>query len=225
MNKILNTTAIPVSLGWNCHVALFLQDLGDMEKTRYERQVFDWFGCHMWSVCEMLENDFAYLTNRSMIVPRDRLEDKILIILSHTKYDLRFLHEFKNQYNITDTQWTEFETKYARRIQRFKELCASKKPLLFFRLEEDQYNRIQYPEFKKEHNEKYYVERFADIMKEQGVPFQIIFFTTSFQRGYDSERNILYVQFGKANLKVEIGADQMMDILKANLPLIRQFIK
>ena len=225
MNKILNTTAIPVSLGWNCHVALFLQDLGDMEKTRYERQVFDWFGSHMWSVCEMLENDFAYLTNRSMIVPRDRLEDKILIILSHTKYDLRFLHEFKNQYNITDAEWTEFESKYARRIQRFKELCASKKPLLFFRLEEDQYNRIQYPEFKKEHNEKYYVERFADSMKQKGVNFQIIYFTTSFARGYDKERNILYVQFGKANPKVEIGANQMMDILKANLPLIRQFIK
>ena len=225
MNKLLNTKAIPVSLGWNCHVALFLQDLGDMEKTRYERHVFDWFGCHMWSICELLENDFAYLTNRTMIVPRDRLENKIFIILSHTKYDIRFLHEFKNDYQITDEQWSEFESKYARRIQRFKSLCASKRPLLFFRLEEDQYNRIQYPEFKKEQNEKYYVERFADYMKEKGVPFQIIYFTTSFQRGYDKERNILYVQFGKANPKVEIGADEMMNILKANLPLIRQFIK
>ena len=225
MNKLLNTKAIPVSLGWNCHVALFLQDLGDMEKTRYERHVFDWFGCHMWSICELLENDFAYLTNRTMIVPRDRLENKIFIILSHTKYDIRFLHEFKNDYQITDEQWSEFESKYARRIQRFKSLCASKQPLLFFRLEEDQYNRIQYPEFKKEQNEKYYIERFAEYMKEKGVSFQIIYFTTSFPRGYDKERNILYVQFGKANPKVEIGADEMMNILKANLPLIRQFIK
>ena len=225
MNKILNTNAIPVSLGWNCHVALFLQDLGDMEKTRYERNVFDWFGNHMWSVCELIENDFADLTNRNMIVPRDRLEDKIWIILSHTKYDLRFLHEFKDTYSISDAEWVEFENKYARRIQRFKTLCASKKPLLFFRLEYDKYNRIQYPEFKKPHDEKYYVERFADLMKERGVNFQIIYFTTSFPRGYDKERNILYVQFGKANPKVEIGANQMMDIFKANLPLIRQFIK
>ena len=225
MNKVLNTNALPISLGWNCHVALFIQDLGDMEKTRYERQVFDWFGSHMWSICELLENDFDSLTDRSMIVPRDRMEDKTLIILSHTKYDLRFLHEFKDTYKISDAEWSEFETKYARRIQRFKQLLTSKRPLLFFRLEEDKYNRIVYPEFKKEYNEKYYVEHFADCMKEIGVNFQIIFFTTSFTRGYDKERNILYVQFGKANPKVDIGANQMMDIFKANLPLIRQFIK
>ena len=88
--------AIPVSLGWNCHVALYIQDLGDMERRRHERYVFDWFGSPMWSICELIDMDFEGMTDRTKIIPRRRYTDNFKEILSHTEYELRFLHEFKD---------------------------------------------------------------------------------------------------------------------------------
>jgi len=228
MNSLLaQPNTLPISLGWHCHVALFIQDLGDMERIRYERNLFDWMGIPMWAICELLDRSFAGLTDRLRIENRKRFSEKPDLILSHLDYDIRFLHEFKPGV-ITDDEWILFEQKYQRRIQRFQKTLefssAMQKKLLFFRVEYDNYKKIMYPEFVKEHDEKYYVERFADMMKERGVKFQIIFFTWSFPRGYDSSRNILYIQFKKAKPDVDIGANELMTIVQGNIEFIRSYL-
>ena len=236
MNTLLQQpNVVPISLGWNCHVALFIQDLGDLERKFHERQIFDWFGAPMWSICELVDRNFAGLTDRSRLVQRKRYTEKDTTMLSHLDYDLRFLPEFsskekdteKEKGKETEEDWAKFQEKYERRIERFQNTllfsAETKTKLLFFRLEQDIHKRIIYPEFllPKEHDEKFFVERFADQMKERGVVFQIVFFTCSFPKGHDTERNIVYVPFGKKNADVSIGTDEMLQILKANLPYVR----
>jgi hypothetical protein len=238
MNTLLHQpNVVPISLGWNCHVALFLQDLGDLERKFHERQIFDWFGAPMWSICELMDRNFAGLTDHSRLVQRKRYTEKDDTILSHLDYDLRFLHEFDDkgkkkgkgkdkEPGISSEDWAKFQEKYARRIERFQTTLQrsadTKTKLLFFRLEQDLHKRIIYPEFTlpKEHDEKFFVERFADQMKARGVVFQILFFSCSFPKAHDTERNIIYVPFGKQTPDVAIGADEMMQILKANLPFV-----
>jgi hypothetical protein len=181
-----------------------------------------------------MDRNFAGLTDRSRLVQRKRYTEKDDTILSHLDYDLRFLHEFSKkekgsedkEHEISEEEWAKFQEKYARRVERFQTIvhgsAETKTKLLFFRLEQDLHNRIIYPEFAlpKEHDEKFFVERFADQLKQRGVVFQILFFTCSFPKGHDTERNIIYVPFGKKNKDVAIGADEMMQILKANLPFV-----
>jgi hypothetical protein len=233
MNTLLHQPhAIPVSLGWHCHVALFLQDLGDLEKKRLERNVFDWFGIPMWSICDLVDRSFANLTTREFLKMRPRFTKKKDEILSHLTYDIRFLHEFKTgPESVSNEEWAEFEDKYKRRVERFQAMLQfskdTGKKLLFVRMEQDLHEKIVYSEFEKpkEHDELYYVKRFADQMKERGVKFQILFFTSSFPGGYDPEHNLLSLRYTNAKPEVSVGADQMMMILKANLPLVQRCLR
>jgi hypothetical protein len=231
MNSLLyQPSAIPISLGWHCHVALFIQDLGDIDKIRYDRNVFDWFGIPMWSICELIEKGFADLTSRTLLEERKRYTTKKDKILSHLTYDIRFLHEFKPG-PVSTEDWRVFEEKYTRRVERFYQTLKFSKDtgrkLLFFRVQQDLHNKIIYPEFPKqtEQNELFYVKKFADQLKAEGVIFQIVFFTESFPMGYDAEHNIVSVQYKKANPDVQIGADQLMAILKANLPFVQRCLR
>ena len=207
MNK-LKPHVTPISLGWNCHVALFIQELGDSEHKFYERQVFDWLGIPMWSINRLIENNFDKLLDKDLIIPRKRYTYKNDKIYSHTLYDIRFLHDFaKNMSN-----YTEFQEKYNRRIERFWNILNSGQELLFFRLEQDHYNRIQYEEFKQEEDEKAHLEKFADTLRNKNVKYTIIYFTTSSPKYFDKERRIIYVQFAKKDPKIEIGVDQIKAI-------------
>ena len=217
--------AIPVSLGWSCHMALYIQELGDMERRRHERHVFDWFGSPMWSICELIDLNFEGMTDRTKIVRRRRYMDNFKEILSHTDYELRFLHDFKDENNITDDDWHQFEEKYARRIQRFRDLLRmakqTNKKLIFFRLEQVFHRRIQY--INRFENETFYVNYFADQMRAKGIRFQIIYLTTTVPTQY--KNNVIYVQFGKKAPDMEVSFNQIQDIVKANLPYIREALK
>jgi len=226
MNALLGQPdAIPVSLGWSCHMALYIQELGDMERRRHERHVFDWFGSPMWSICELIDLDFEGMTDRTKIIPRRRYMDNFKEILSHTEYELRFLHEFKDHTTITDDEWTQFEEKYARRAQRFRNLLTMAKQtnrkIIFFRLEQVYYRRIQY--INRFENEDFYVNYFADQMRQKGIRFQIIYLTTTPVRTY--RNNIIYVPFAKDKPDTDIGFNQIQEIVKANLPYIREALR
>jgi len=231
MNSLLyQPNTIPISLGWHCHVALFIQDLGDIDKIRHERNVFDWFGIPMWSLCELMDRGFADLTTRSLLEERKRFTTKEDKILSHLTYDIRFLHEFKPG-PVSTEDWRAFEEKYKRRVERFQKILhfskETGKKLLFFRVQQELHKKIIYPEFtkQKEHDELFYVKRFAEQVKIIGATFQILFFTESFPTGYDKEHGLISIQFKKATPDVSIGADQLMSILKANLPFVQRCLR
>lgn len=58
-------------------------------------------------------------------------------------------------------------------------------------------HRINYPEFERPHDEKFYVEHFAELMKQKKIPFTTLFLTRSSSKGFDEERNICSIQFQK----------------------------
>jgi len=226
MNTLLGQPdAIPVGLGWNCHMALYIQELGDLERRHHERHVFDWFGLPMWSICELIDLDFEGMTDRTKIIPRRRYVENFKEILSHTEYEIRFLHEFKNDKNITDEEWDAFEVKYARRIQRFRDLLTMAKntnrKIIFFRLEQIFHNRIQY--INRFENEDFYVNYFAEQMRQRGIRFQIIFLNTIPMKGL--KNNIIYVPFTKIKPDTEVGFNQIQEIMKGNLPFIREALR
>jgi hypothetical protein len=165
----------------------------------------------MWSIHKLIENNFDKFLEKSLIIPRKRYTNKSDLIYSHTLYDVRFLHDFSK--NLTNEQYSEFQERYRRRIERFQTLLDSRRELLFFRLEQNHHKRIQYEEFQEYiGDEKVYLEKFAETMINKKVNYTIIYFTTSTPRHVDKEKRIIYVQFGKKNLDIEIGLDELKAI-------------
>lgn len=219
MQAFFGTRSIPISLGYNCHVKVFIDRIGELENRAYLHQPFDWLGSPMWSICEAVESDFSGFMDKTAIAPRRRFEDKPSVLLTHSTYNFCFLHDFGKTPQMTDASWNTVSEKYVRRIERWNTTLA-KNELLFIRLETDTANRIEYPEFRREGDEKHYVERFADFMKSKGISFKILFLTTTYPKGYDNERNICYVQFAKKRESDIIGADQIEQIVRANRAFI-----
>jgi hypothetical protein len=212
---------IPISLGYNCHVKVYIDRIGESIERAYFHQPFDWIGTPMWAICEAIETDFSGFCDRSLITLRKRFADKPDEFLTHSQYIFSYIHDFgKNIHSISEEKWKAVSEKYQRRIERWKTTLQSGKPLLFIRLETDQANRIEYPEFEREHDEKFYVEKFADLMKTASIPFTLLFLSTSYPQAYDKERNICTIQFKKVQATHIIGADSIEKILQMNMTFI-----
>lgn len=217
-----NPNIIPISLGYNCHVKVFIDRIGETQNRIYLHQPFDWLGSPMWAICKAIETNFSGFTDRSLIQLRKRFSDKSDEFLTHSEYNFSFVHDFgKNGKTISDEKWIEVSEKYQRRIERWKSILEKGSSLLFIRLETDKANRIEYPEFKQEKDEKYYVEKFADSMKANHVNSKILFLSTSYPTEYDKERNICTIQFKKKRDTDIVGADQIDQILQMNSAFIR----
>lgn len=215
-----------ISLGYNCHVKVFIDRIGESEKKDYLHQPFDWISSPMWSIYEVVKSDFSGFTERALLSPRKRFADKPDEYITHKTYNLCFIHEFgKDVRNIPESKWTEVLDKYTRRIERWNTTLKKGVPLFFIRLEPDTSNRIAYPEFERPGNEKYYIEQFADLMKSKGVECTILFLSTSFPKGYDKDRRICTVQFTKKCPTDIIGADQIQQILRMNGDFIRSCMR
>jgi len=228
MNNVFQQPdAIPVSLGSNCYVAMMIEEWGKADNVWYERQVFDWLGSSMWAICDLMDADFADLTRRTMIVPRQRYMYKPDKLLSHLRYNVVFQHEFTDNTPPTDEAWAKFEEKYARRIQRFRLLldrsAKTGKKLFFVRLEKATHARIHYPEFDQEHDETFFLEYFAEQMRQRGVNFHILYLTTSAPTDY--KNNIIYVHYTLNTAKYSTGLEQLRDVVYDNIQFIRECLK
>lgn len=179
----------------------------------------------MWSICEAVEADFSGFIDKCYISLRKRFSDKPDQYLTHSLYNFCFLHDFgKNVRNVSDQKWAEVVEKYERRIGRWNTTLGKKEPILFIRLETDTANRIKYPEFERDGDEKYYVERFADLMKAKGIQYTVLFLSTSHTKQYDVDRHICTVHFVKKRPADIIGADQIQQIVTSNLDFIHACI-
>jgi hypothetical protein len=210
----------PISLGFNCHVKVFIEQLGEKDRIPYLRQPFDWLGTPMWSICDMVASDFKDLANREYIVLRRRFVEKDTKYLTNTIYNAAFVHDYgKDISNVSDEKWKQVEEDYSRRIKRWNATLTCGKPILFLRLEEDAVERVDYPGSIREHPEYYYVESFAKLMKEKGVPFVILYLTTSTEMRWDRDLHICSIQF-KKEPSVIVSAAAIERILNANKPFV-----
>lgn len=222
MNKLFGLpNAYPVSLGYNCHVKVLIDRIGEMERKGFPRLPFDWLGTPMYSICDVLEKDFEDFTNDSLFILNRRKKHLETEYLTNTKYDFCFVHDYgKDLKQIPKEKIDKTTEDYERRIKRWKdEIIDSGKQILFFRLEQLNEERTKYLRDEPEH---FYLERFCQWMKEKGVKFHMIWFSqTATERLYNKESHIITIPFRMKDIKITISADHLEPILKSNLPFIK----
>jgi hypothetical protein len=205
MDTLIKTHDKVISLGYNCFIKKFIQDNGISQETH----LFDWIGTSMWSINLLLESDFKDFLRSSEYHRIKTLEtgDKIY---THKKYYLRFPHDFHTK-KTKGHNWPwqpiptpkesfsmhfpAFAESYNRRIKRFKEVIGSNQNLLFMRLEEDQTNRIVYPEYQR-HFEKTEMDemiKFSQLIRGMNLNlrFMIVLISKQYENSYDKENHIL----------------------------------
>ncbi len=226
MNFFGRTDLYPISLGFNCHVTVFIERLGDKDHRFYERQPFDWIGTPMWSITELISNSFADLCKRECIELRQRFVKQPSAFLTNTKYNVAFVHDYgKNPTSISTEKWNEVQMKYDRRISRWNATLASRRPLLFIRLEESPLERVKYPDSTREQDEFHYVKVFSKQMQEKKVKFVVLYLSTTLPTQFDAEYSICVISFKKTSPDVIVSGDHIFAILKANHAFIQKTLR
>lgn len=100
-----------ISLGINCQVAYQLRIHG----LRYEAYPFDWIICPFEALIQLLENKFEDFLAPEYLVFIHTEKDKHIL---HTKYGIKFLHDFKLVPHFMN-DYEKVKTTYDRRIKRF----------------------------------------------------------------------------------------------------------
>ena len=168
MNYILSFDKI-ISLGSNCYVKMFLESI----KYSSETQFFDYIGSSMCFINELFKENFNDLFENCTM---DDFEKRKIMysgdqyMFTHTKYHLRFKHEFKQNFECPDNDiikiqdFNKFVEKYKRRKNRLIDILNdNKQTLIFIRYEEEFENKVIYYEDKKSEIE--YIYEFIDIIK------------------------------------------------------------
>lgn len=211
----------PVSLGFNCHVKVLVEQICQIDGIRYPRLPFDWIGTPMSSVYEMTISNFDEMNTPSKLVVRKRFEDKPTEYLTHTDYNFVFVHDYKNIHDISEEVYTKVANDYVRRIERWNTLLSCGKHILFLRLEQDAANRIAYPGTERPYDEYTYLQMFADHMKSRHVQFHIVYFSQTRAQEHDKEHNIITINFKKDKPDTIVSGEHLGCILRAHSSFIQ----
>lgn len=224
----------PVSLGYSCHVKVFLDMILAKDRIPTPRLPFDWIGTPMWSICKLLENNFDRFADKEALDMRPRFVGSSRKYITHSIYNTVFLHDYgkgadnKKKEEIPEETWKKVEDDYKRRVERFDALLTfakeNNRTLLFVRLEPDKRARIDYPEFQQEHDERHFLEMFAGQMKQRGVRFLVLYLSTTYEKSFDAENGICYVKYGVKNPNMILSGDDVQSIYAANMSFIQSCI-
>jgi hypothetical protein len=210
---------IPISLGYNCFVRVFLQEF--VKAT--PRYPFDWTGTPMWSICELMDSDFEGMNRREWLTVRRRFPDSTEEYLTNTKYNMVFLHDYgKNPHVIPDDVYARVEDDYKRRIDRWRLAIHGKQPLLFFRVETPDRPRLVYEGSTRPKSEMESLCEFSMKLKTIGTEFRIIHITHSQPQGYDAERKIINLNYTPKDPKLVIQGRHIQAIIHANQTFIKE---
>jgi hypothetical protein len=223
MDKYLSLpNEVPISLGYCCYTTLFISELTKQDNKTYNRYVFDWLGLPMWSICKLIEDDFVDLNNSQYLVYKKHYSNKNESYVTNTKYNAIFAHDYNRYLNeIPAEQFAHVKAKYDTRIQRFRDILTSGKPIVFFRVERDEPGLINFPEDNITESELFYVKKFAQAMSAKGVNCKIVFFTSSNPTGWDATNKICSVHFEHNAPQTVLLEKDIITIFADN----REFIK
>ena len=164
MNKFMDKFDEVSSLGYNCYTKLYFNS----RKMDKETQFFDYIGTSVWSIIELLENDFDGIFDKSNYKIMNIMktgDDQFLVV--NEKYFIRCKHEFKktlnqkfdpeilHEYEINNEELEDFIEKMKRRKERFMNMLASNNSLLFIRYEEDSTGRRDIKQYESKLNISY----------------------------------------------------------------------
>ncbi len=192
-NMLLSKYDIILSFGPNCFVRRFLDLLGIQQETHF----FDYIGSSLSSICELFENDFENLFEKSDYTNMKVLED--LYIYSNQKYKLHFKHDFPQKGDggaivINHPYFAQFSQKYKRRITRLQSLLHSGKRILFIR------GDINPHRIEKSGEEVSNFERCVQIIREKYPISQCTFYWISAKHTedfYDTFRRLYFIKASK----------------------------
>jgi len=165
MNTFIEKFDNVSSLGYNCYTKLYFNS----RKMDQETQFFDYIGTSVWSIIDLLNNDFEGMFDKSnykiMNVMKTGDDNQFLVV--NEKYFVRCKHEFKktldrkfgpeilNEYEINKDELDDFIEKMKRRKERFMNMLANNNSLLFIRYEEDPTGRLDLKQFDEKFNLSY----------------------------------------------------------------------
>jgi hypothetical protein len=174
-----------ISLGCSCFCSKYIYThiRGD------QYSIFDYIGTSMWSILELLKNNFDGLMQKENI-KKIPIKHSCSDIHTNVKYYVRFFHERMDEKNIDLTIKAN-----ERRAQRFKTMLERKDTVIFLRIEESQENRIKYDEYaeytkKSEHD--YVLETSQWLKNNTKLKFIIIHFGTAPTK-YDKDNNVIFI--------------------------------
>lgn len=164
MNKFIEKFDDVSSLGYNCYTKLYFNS----KKMDQETQFFDYIGTSVWSIIDLLKNDFDGMFDKSnyKILNVMKSGDNQFLVVNE-KYFIRCKHEFKktldrkfdpeilNEYEINKEELDDFIEKMKRRKERFMNMFTNNKSLLFIRYEEDPTGRHDLKQFDEKFNLSY----------------------------------------------------------------------
>ena len=188
MSEIFKKYDEVISLGYNCFAKKYIEE--NINNTAY--MYFDYVGSSAWGILEIFKNNFSDLDQIEKIKIYTN-NDKY--VNTNMKYYIRHLHD-----NLDDpSKRSKTMDSLIKRADRLKELLASKKKIIFIRIEEPMYNRIIYNEFKKYyvHSEEYYLKKISEWLKlNTQLDFKIIYINNikNLNSKYDDHNNILYIK-------------------------------
>lgn len=212
-NTLLQKNVILLSLGPNCFVKEFIKFLQIDQETHF----FDYIGSTLWSLCDLIENDFKDLFKYS-----DYKNMRVLTnshIYSNEKYYLNFKHDFPQKHEggeiqINTPYFLQFQQKYNRRILRFKNLLQSGLPLLFIRTDLNSH-RVKHQMYETKDNtgdEIYYFKKLIQIIKQKypNSNCTFLFLTKNIEENsYFENEKLLCI---KSSKKIEVYESCKVDI-------------
>jgi hypothetical protein len=187
MDMLKNYTIM--SLGYNCSMKNYIKLYIDQPT-----YIFDWIGSPMWGINKFINDDFN-LFNVNDYGPVKIWNTKKDIIFCNKKYYFKFIHDLPPELDLNKTlisynkygdvikinYFTTFKEKYQRRIDKFREMLKSPKPIIFFRMDENMLDKLNHEEYIEAYSisELDYIKEFLNIMKNKYpiFNFKFIFFS------------------------------------------------
>lgn len=206
-----------ISIGATCSCKRYIAE--NIKKDMY--QIFDYVGTSMWSIVELLKNDFDGLLSKEHIKMM-QIKSVKESMYTNEKYYVRFLHDLMGERHIDKAI-----EKNTRRINRFRELINGKESIIFFRIEEIQEGRKLYDMYEKytKYPELYYVIEMSRWLKQnKTLKFRIIHFGTN-QTKYDEDNNIIFINTDINNHGWDNCVKSMDAVMNDNRDVIEEGLK
>lgn len=174
-----------VSLGFNCTPALNL----NQNKLRMWSFPFDWNQTSLRGLCDILDNNFIDFLNVKYLDRRAGI--------FNSKYNMAFTHDFPvvdrgdGIHVIVDNYLDyleDIQTKYARRIERFNNVCNLAETVYFFRL------RSSYWQFDTSAQDKNSVIKLRDALLRKFPTQNWVLIVIGTDRSYQRNWNIPQVK-------------------------------
>ena len=214
MNNFIQQFDDISSLGYNCYTKLYLNS----KIIKQETQFFDYIGTSVWSIIDLLNNNFEGMFDKSNYKIMNLMktgDDQFIVV--NIQYFIRCKHEFKKtldkkfdtmnfDYNDIDTiELDQFIEKMIRRKDRFMNMLSNNKTLIFIRYEEDPTGRLDFKQYDSKFEIHYldYLKILSSIFKKINPYKKIIIMDVS----HRNEKTQYLKEFGIILIKMRKRID------------------